>query len=72
MARNAEPKCDTEIADENVYLVAETSTSDMLLDLSAADPRQLTRSDPAARRTDDIVSVALEPDRSNGLLGGFP
>ena len=32
----------------------------------------LTRSNSAAPRTDDIVSVALEPDRSSGLCGGFP
>ena len=38
IAENAEPKYDTEAADENVHLVDETSSYDMLLDLSAPNP----------------------------------
>jgi hypothetical protein len=35
MAESAEPKYDTEAASDSVHLVAETSSPDMLLDLSA-------------------------------------
>jgi hypothetical protein len=34
MAESAEPKYDTEAASDSVHLVAETSSPDMLLDLS--------------------------------------
>jgi hypothetical protein len=72
IAQNAEPRYDSEAAGDSVHLVAETQSLALVPDPPAPDPRQLTRSATAARRTDDIVLVDLERDRSSGLFGRFP
>ena len=51
-------KVQHEAADENVHLATETSSPDMLLDLSAPESEStLTRSNSAAPGTADIVSM---------------
>ena len=53
-------KYDAETADENVHLATETSSPDVLLDLSAPESESaLTRSNSAAHRTFDSVSVGF-------------
>ena len=53
-------KYDAETADENVHLATETSSPDVLLDLSAPESESaLTRSNSAAHRTFDSVSVGV-------------
>jgi hypothetical protein len=72
IAESAEPKYDTEAASESVHLVATASVSSCFPTCQRLIRVPLTRSNSAAPRTDDIVSVALEPDRSSGLCGRFP
>ncbi len=72
MTENDEPKYDTEAAADSVHWVAETQSPALVPDLPAPDPKQLTRSDPAAPRDADNVSVEPDPNGVSGLLGGFP
>ena len=72
MARNAEPKCDTETADENVYLVAMACVSNCFPTCQRLILIPLTRSNSAASRTDDIVSVELNPIQPAVSLVAFP
>ena len=72
IAESAEPRYDSEAADDSIHLAGETQSLALVPDLPAPDPRQLTKSDPAARRAADNVSVEPDPDGVSGLLGGFP
>ena len=62
IAESAEPRYDSEAAGDSVHLVAETQSLALVHDLPAPDPRQLTRSDRAAPRAADNVSVEPDPD----------
>ena len=70
--RERRTRYDSEAAADSVHLVAETQSLALVPDLPAPDPRQLTKSDPAARRAADNVSVEPDADGVSGLLGGFP
>ena len=72
IAESAEPRYDSEAADDSIHLVGETQSLAWVPDLPESDPRQLTRSDPAALRDADNVSVEPDPNGVSGLLGSFP
>ncbi len=57
IAERAEPRYDSEAADENVHLVATASVSSCFPTCQRLIRVPLTRSNSAALRTDDIVSM---------------
>jgi len=74
IAESADAKYDTEAADENVHLATETSSPDMLLDLSVLATLkvdQFLRELCCSMDDWHRVSGAV-PDSASGLLGGFP
>jgi hypothetical protein len=63
MAEIAEPKYDTEAANENVHLVTETSSPALVPDLPTKGSESAPCSNSTTPRTADTVSPTPEPDR---------